>query len=893
MEVLASVVELLGEVLLHKINFLRSVREKVELLKDELKRIQCYLKDANQKQADNEGIRNWISEIREVSHDSRDVIEMFILKIESKSRLGKFSSFPKHMHYVNKVGKEIDVLHHRLEAIHRSRESYGIRHLEDEADSVSRSGSKVESWRRMPIWQKDEHLVGMGGDMRKLLQESILDEKSEGLSVAVIDGMAGIGKSTLARKVYNVVSGRFDCRCWVVVSSGFDLRETTKQLIMQLPKSARLRDEIRKIEESTKDERYLLEKLQEMLHEQLKGKTYFIVLDDVWEKEHWESMRYTFPNEQDKPSRLLITTRNKTIANYGDYALEMKVLDRVESWELFVKKAFIHTERSQPQCPEELEPIGREIVKKCNGLPLAITVVGGLLVEPHTKRRWEEVLEQVNSHHRREESRVSTILELSYQNLSHQLKSCFMCLACFKEDADIPTKRLIHIWVGHGLIRHEGRRTVDEIARDYLDELINRNMVQIKDLTLDGRVKNCHLHDLFREVCLEKAKEELGFQIIEKGEKEEAMTRTTKPRHRIIYGQNLDRLWRDQTSHLRSLFVTNSDSDSDLDRLSRDQTRHLRSLFLINSYSDGFNNHGVNTPYRFWKSFQLLEILYLEGVCWRSFPHSFRSLIGLRYLRIQSGSAEKIHIPSWFGHLEKLEVLNAASENLVLPHTTPVMERLRHFSAARVHRLTTMENLKRIETLKYISVDDLLRCTSPSTLPVRELGLFLDQKKEGNVLKRARVSMEEMANLVKLELMWDLSLSIEPAMIPHLEGLTKLKLRGRMRRCPDPSVFPPNLTDLTLVEMFLEEDPMTELGKLLKLEYLKLTGYACLGERMRVLRGGFLSLKGLSIKGMYFLKGIDVEEGGMPQLKLLKIRLCPALKTTNLPQRILASLSST
>ncbi|KAL1552109.1 putative disease resistance protein [Salvia divinorum] len=868
-EVIVSTVQLLSALLLQKINFLRSVQGKVELLKDELKRIQCFLKDANRKQADSEGVRNWISEIREVALDSRDVIEMFILKVESKSRLGRFSTFPMHMYYIDKVGKEIDAIQERIQAIHRSRESYGIRDLGEEAETVP--GSRVESWRRMPIWQKDEHLVGVEDDMQKLLQESILDdEKRRGLSIAVVEGMAGIGKSALARKVYNFASGRFDCRCWAVVSSGFNPRETIKQLIMQLPKSAWLREEIMEIEKSTKDERYLHEKLQEMLHEQLKGKTYFIVLDDLWEKEHWEALRYAFPDKQDKQSRLLITTRNKTITNYGDFALEMNLLDLDRCWELFVKKAFIHTKH--PQCPEELEPIGREIVEKCNGLPLAITLVGGLLVEPHTKRRWEEVLEQVNSHYGRAESRISAILELSYQNLPPRLKSCFLSLACFKEDANIPTKRLVHIWAGQGLIGHEGRRTVNEIARGYLNELINRNMVQIKNLTLDHRVKNCHLHDLFREVCLVKAKEELGFQIIEKGEEAARMppvSSSWKPRHRVVYGQNLD-------------------------TLTRGQNRHLRSLFVINSHSDGFNDDGVKTPFRLWKSFHLLEILYLEGVGWRKFPRSFRSLIGLKYLRIRSGSSESIRIPRWFNHLEKLEIFDARSEYIELSEVSTLeMERLRYFSAARVHGLTSIHSWKHVETLKYISIDDLLRCstTSLSTCPVRELGLFLDEERESEVLRRARASIEKMTNLVKLQLMWDLWLSIEPVMLPRLTGLTKLKLRGGMRRCPDPGVFPPNLTYLTLVETFLEEDPMTELGKLPKLEYLKLSGYACLGERMRVLHGGFPSLKGLSIKDMYFLKGIDVEEGGMPQLKLLRIRHCPALMTTNLPQRILASLS--
>ncbi|XP_057802208.1 disease resistance protein RPP8-like [Salvia miltiorrhiza] len=868
--VVSTTLQLLSDLLVDKVNFLGGVEEKVELLKDELKRIQSFLKDANRKQADDDRVRNWLSEIREVAHDARDVIEIFVLKVESKRRLGRFSAFPKHLHYVNKVGIEIDSIQKRLVAIHRSRESYGIKDLGEEAESVSRS--QVESRRRLPPWQNDEHLVGMGGDMQKLLRESILDEeRRKGLSIAVVEGMAGIGKSTLARKIYNNVGvvGGFNCRCWAVVSSGFNARETIKQLIMQLPRSAKdqekVRDEMKKMEKSTRDELYLREQLQEMLHGELRGKTYFIVLDDVWEKEDWESLRCAFPDEQDKPCRLLITTRNKVITKYGDYALEMNVLDLNESWQLFLNKAFIHSNHTE--CPEELEPIGREIVEKCNGLPLAISVVGGLLVETQTKSGWENVLDQVNSHFGTAESNISTILELSYQNLSPQLKSCFLCLACFKEDANIPTKRLVHIWVGQGLIQHEGRRTVNEIARGYLDELINRNMVQIKDLTLDNRVKNCHLHDLFRDVCLVKAKDELGFQIIMKGE--EGTSSSCKPRHRVVYGN--------------------------LDTLSGDHNRHLRSLFVLNADAGEVDNC-VKTPFRFWKSFELLEILYLEGVGWRKFPHSFRSLIGLKYLRIRGSSSETLKIPRWFDHLGKLEVLDMRSENVELPNTTLEMARLRHFSAARVHGLTSIESWKIMHTLKYISVDDLLRCSSsPAFLaacPVRELGLFLDGESESGEMMKARASLEKMANLVKLQLLWDLSLSIEPMMIPRLARLTKLKLRGGMRRCPDPSVFPPNLSYLTLVETFMEEDPMAELGRLPKLQYLKLTGYACLDERMRVLHDGFPCLVGLSLKGMYFLRGIDVEEGGMSHLKLLRIRHCPALETRNLPEHFVASLSS-
>lgn len=114
--------------------------------------------------------------------------------------------------------------------------------------------------------------------------------------------MGGVGKSTLARAVYNhpdvMAHGGFQWRAWVVVSAEFNPHETIKQLIMELPGSDEMREEIKKLEEFTKDDLYLLRKLQEMLYKQLLGKRYLIVVDDVWEKEHWESLITVFPNQQ-------------------------------------------------------------------------------------------------------------------------------------------------------------------------------------------------------------------------------------------------------------------------------------------------------------------------------------------------------------------------------------------------------------------------------------------------------------------------------------------------------------------------------------------------------------------------------------------------------------------
>ncbi|XP_057802909.1 putative disease resistance RPP13-like protein 3 [Salvia miltiorrhiza] len=554
---------------------------------------------------------------------------------------------------------------------YKSRERYGIKDLGEAAKSASRW--EVESRRRLCPWQKDEHLVGVEDDVKKLLKESILCEEKKGLSIAVLEGMGGIGKSTLAREIYNhphVVAAPFDCRGWVVVSSEFTPQETIKQLILELPGSDK--QKVRELEESTKDKLYLLQKLKEMLHKQLEGKSYFIVLDDVWEKEHLESLITAFPNQQDKASRLLVTTRNKIITKYDQYVHNMSLLDSKKSWELLLKKAFVGS--TIGKCPEEFESVGTEILQKCDGLPLAISVVGGLLRQTQTKNGWEQVLTQLNSYLGRTESDVSTILELSYQNLSPQLKSCFLCLAFFKEDFTIRTKRLVKLWDAQGLIQQEGSRSIDEIGRGYLNELINRSMVQIQDLHVNDQVKSCHIHDLVRDVCLRKAKEEIGLEIV-KGKGGISSESSYKPRHRVVYAKNLE------TS-------------------SSNQNKHVRSLFLL-SVHDYYSY--ITTPSDYWKGYQLLKTVELDATAFKRFPNSFRLLIGLKCLRIYSYHGGFVELPCWFDHLRNLEVVDMKSCFVFFPRLVSLkMDKLRYFISAAIRRGPTNKNMwnKNIECLR-------------------------------------------------------------------------------------------------------------------------------------------------------------------------------------------------
>ncbi|PIN06171.1 Apoptotic ATPase [Handroanthus impetiginosus] len=668
-------VESLGNLLIEKVDFLGDVEEQVRWVKRELQRMQGFLKDANEKQAKNEIVRKWISEIRELAQDAEDVIETFILEIDNPRRrrglLGRCACFPSHVYHLNKLGNEINLIKAQLEDIKKSRDTYKIEHIQG---SFKRSYAAEQ--RKLSPWQRNKHLVGLDEDVKLLLERAILGER-EGLSIASIIGMGGIGKSTLARAVYNhaEVAHRFDRRAWMVVSEQFDLTETIKELVLQLLEPNENKQEVLQTMKNFSEQQ-----LKSILRDRLEGRRYFIVVDDVWRQQDWESLATAFPDEQDTSTRFLVTSRVQNIPRRARYVHEMKTLDPDKSWELLLKVAF-----DGNTCPRELEDIGREILTKCKGLPLAITVVGGLLLEQRQSRiGWEKVLQELNSHFEISgSSRIQSILELSYHDLPPHLKSCFLCLSFFKEDASIRASKLVYIWIAEGLISQEGEMTMEDISRSYLDELINRNMVRVKDLKKDGRVKSCQIHDLLHELSIRKAKEEINFEILKDRGNNTPQSLGYKPRHCAIYG----------STESYNIFST------------RGVNKHIRSLFF---HGGGRDDVDCCPPYK-WKSFRLLRVLDMEGLGLRKLPDTIVELVGLRYLGLRDNALEEL--PRSISRLKNLQVLDVfANYEIEVPNVIWEMDSLRHIYTFGFNREVPlkMDALKNIQTLKRIRGSKLM-----------------------------------------------------------------------------------------------------------------------------------------------------------------------------------------
>eukprot|EP00261_Vitis_vinifera_P033113 XP_019074356.1 PREDICTED: putative disease resistance protein At1g50180 [Vitis vinifera] len=463
-------VERIGDALLQKAIFLKGVHEQVDRMQRELKRMQCFLKDADAKQQEDERVRHWVSEIQDVAYDAEDAIDAFIFNVES----GRTKFFPcrmfKKLVSSCKVGKEIEAIQIKIQDISKSRETYGINSI---GEATSQAGQRLQKLRYISPLVKEEIIVGLKEDTDKLVEQLVKgDERRRAVSIV---GMGGIGKTTLAKKVYNdsQVMGYFRfCRAWAYVSQDCRPRDVFQNILNQIPYKPN-EDEAKKIEKMQEHE------FGDFLHERLKEKRFLVVLDDIWESDDWKCLAKAFP-EENNGSRLLLTTRNKNVALQADaqsVPYEVKLLSEEESWKLFCRSAI--PGNVTESCPPELKELGEKMVKKCAGLPLAIVVLGGLLSSrTQLLTVWEEVFNKLRAHFAVSNG-VDAILSLSYIDLPHNLKSCFLYLGLFPEDKVISKRRLLLLWIAEGFITQQDEQRLEDTAEDYLNQLINRNLVQV------------------------------------------------------------------------------------------------------------------------------------------------------------------------------------------------------------------------------------------------------------------------------------------------------------------------------------------------------------------------------------------------------------------------------
>ncbi|XP_038974010.1 disease resistance RPP8-like protein 3 [Phoenix dactylifera] len=455
------------------------------------------------------------------------------------------------------------------------------------------------------------------------------------------------------------------------------------------------------------------------------------------------------------------------------------------------------------------------------------------------------------------------ILGLSYNDLPYLLKPYFLYIAAFPEDSIISASKLVRLWVAEGFIPEEQRRTMEEIARVWLDNLVQRCMIQVVERSkAGGQVKSIRIHDLLREFGQSEARRDGFLQICSSDNMAVSIWS-----HRAAFHNRINDEVAVSSPHLRTLLGFN--------------------LILTNGR-------------RFLNGLNLLRVLDLEGTRdLKELPKQIGSMIHLRYLGLRNTSLKRL--PSSIRHLLNLQTLDVSGTYIYwLPKSFWKIRTLRHvyinlymFLSAPIggdHKnLQTLQieesefGLDAMDIVRLRGIRFIKKSVTTPSFTMEEIHKAVDRMFEESLEK----ALKQMDNLVSLSLI--LLERIIPgdvlfAQTPNLYQLRSLTLWGRLllkqqQQCPDSSQFPPNLTKLVLIHSEFEQDPMPVLDKLPNLRLLQLNAYAYKGKSMSCSSTrGFPQLQQLVLFGVHSLEEWRVKAGAMPSLTHLTIAKCEKLK---------------
>ena len=488
--------------------------------------------------------------------------------------------------------------------------------------------------------------------------------------------------------------------------------------------------------------------------------------------------------------------------------------------------------------------LGKEMVEYCEGLPLAIITLGGLLAVKQTEEEWEDVFKNVKSFSYMQDLRVTKCLSLSYYDLPAHLKPCFLYLGHFPEDFEIPTKELIRMWMGEGFIfqslHEEGREnTMEDVGEQYLRELVQRCMVQVGKIGSLGRIKTCRIHDLMRDFCISKAHNENFLQIMD------------------FYSMEVSRMHHEKIRRLAIIWEQHN-LDPLLPLMLSKNYHFIRSLLCFQPHV----LNSVNLLTSMFKNCKSLRVLNLENCRTHSgdLPEDIGCLIHLRFFSLKNSNVR--NLPSSLGKLNSLQTLDVRSWEYNFPVTVPnvfkKMKQLRHLYLPKEYRVNEkleLADLCCLLTLVNVELKTIQMSTSFKFSRLQVLGM------------QVQTDNNEWA---------DDAIQI---LISSCPCIHKLNLYFSIKKLPEACQFSPKLAKLTLNGSLLEEDPMTTLEKLPNLKILSLFNNAFAGKNMVCSERGFPLLQSLVVSELKNLEKWQVEEGAMPNLHRLKIENCSRLKT--------------
>nr|XP_010913295.1 disease resistance protein RPM1-like [Elaeis guineensis] len=829
---------------------LRQLEPKIRGIKRDLELMQAFLRYADTCRASNDLVGVWVNQVREIAYDINILADEFTYLTAGQSR----SLLEGHLYNAFISPQNTKALHHllndlenvkkELDRLLETKEKYGFS-MTGGSSSPNESRHLAES----AHFIQEEEMVGFDKHT-DLLMRWLMDEKSQ-LTVISVWGMGGAGKTALVTTAYRaeMVVSHFGRRAWVSVSQSYDAHDLLKRIILEL--HLETGEAINPHSLDSMPSRRLVETVKSLLH----PKRYLIILDDVWHKEVWDDVRSAL-FDNGCGSRVVITTRNKEVALAAVDSRVMKVepLQEYEAWTLFCKKAF--ERQSDGSCPPELECLARRIVEKCDGLPLALVSIGRhILQTEETQMAWKSILDSPvwGEGANPDLLKISTNLNHSIDDLPHQLRNCLLYCSIFPKGHVIKRKSLIRLWAAEGFVQEGAERTAEEVAEQYLKQLVRRSVLQVTDRNELGRASRLRMHLLMRDLIMARSREENFHQVYD-----------TDAGGRLQY-------------RVRSLSIIGRRGDHQLN----EKMPKLRSFHVFSS---------VLAP-SLLSNFRLLTVLNLHRAPIERLPGEVFDLFNLRYLCIRKTKVKEL--TDAIGKLRSLEYLDAWHSRVEnLPWGITRLEHLQHLMAKKfegktsrytecmsgVHIPDRVQKLKRLQTLKAVVADEDLIKSLSSLTHLRRLEIVEVRNMHCVKLAKSIMKMKHLRHLVVKRKHWHETLQLGSLETPP-PLLQKLSLYGKLEGRVLPRWFNSltNLTHLTLQSSGIGKNSLRSLSLLPNLVYLVLFK-AYDEKKLDFGAGWFPKLKLLRLQDMGRLRNLKIEQEALVNLHELFLVRCRELK---------------